>query len=127
MKYVLYIDYTYDGGKKLQKESGIEYIQMDAKTIEEAIEEADALWLELNENKLDAYNVYLMRIMVKDGKITCNHGKYTEPYRGVMCKRLCGWLRNTKQNGENNHVVNKCWNKTDKDHVWFDLDISNRY
>lgn len=127
MKYVLYIDYTYDGKRKLKKSDGVEYIQMAAKTIEEAIEEADGLWLQLNENKLDTYNVYLMRIMVKDGRTTCDHGIYTEPYRGTMCKRLCGWQRNTRQNGENNHVVNKRWGKTDKDNVWFDLDISSWY
>ena len=55
MKYILYIDYSAS-----YKPMTSEYLKLDAKTLSDAILEADAQY---NPNTM-----YLMRIMVKDGK-----------------------------------------------------------
>ena len=56
MKYILYIDYSASS-----KPMTSEYRKLEAKTLSDAILEADAQY---NPNTM-----YLMRIMVKDGKV----------------------------------------------------------
>ena len=56
MKYILYIDYSAS-----YKPMTSEYRKLEAKTLSDAILEADAQY---NQNTM-----YLMRIMVKDGKV----------------------------------------------------------
>ena len=93
MKFVLYIDY-----KAMLTNANNErfsYTAMTAKTLEEAIAEADKLW--------DA-GIYLMRIMKKTSKGNAKYG--VDTYEAVLCRRSYGWHLNNKDNSENHHAVN---------------------
>lgn len=93
MKFVLYIDY-----KAEYKPMYCEYKTMNAKTLEDAIEEADKAWNE---------NVYLARIMKKEGKTERKDGCSVEKFNAVLCRRSFGWHRNTRENGESAHSANR--------------------
>ena len=127
MKYLLYLDYTVEGKERLKRFNGYDYFPLNGKTLEEAIEEADEKWNELNNWMDNTRNIYLMRIMAKSGNIVTPHlaGYKYEPYTAILCKRSCGWHRNIKQNSEEKHVVNKCWETRNKDSVWYELDTSD--
>lgn len=94
MKYLLYIDYQ--TGEKKQ----LEYIPMNAASLEEAIIEADAAW---NPDRM-----YLIRIMkqtekpMKDPDAT---GWKVSTYEAIICRRSSGWHQNTRENSEGFHAV----------------------
>jgi len=106
MKYVLYIDYC--AGSKKQ----FEYMDLPAKTIEEAIEKAEeTIWAHERKNG----EVYLARILKRTGTMPCVHEfeKKYETFAGVMCKRTV-WHRNTAENGERDHRIIRVTYKRDK-------------
>lgn len=107
MKYTLYIDYK-KGGK-------YEYISMNAKTLEDAIEEADKVWNE------KAETIYLARIMNKVGKIeTPERGIKQETYEAYICRRSNGWHRNIIENSENYHAAHKTWFAKNQNDAWYE-------
>ena len=97
MKYILYIDYC-AGSKK-----EFEYRDLQAKSIEEAIEEA-----EKNILKAGAIGeVYLARIMKRyDTAIDKEFGVKDEFFTAVMCKRTI-WRRNIPENSETEQKVKR--------------------
>lgn len=81
MKYVLYIDY-----KASYKPMSWEYKPLEAKTVEDAIIEADQI------HNLDT--MYLIRIMKKVGKVDKTEGKAkTQEYKSFLEKRSTKWAR----------------------------------
>lgn len=106
MKYVLYIDYC--AGAKKQ----FEYMDLPAKTIEEAIEKAEeTIWAHERKNG----EVYLARILKRTGTIPCvtDPCEKWETFSGHMCKRTV-WHRNTAENGEREHNIIRVTYKKDK-------------
>ena len=97
MKYVLYIDYC-AGAKK-----EIEYRDLLAKNIEEAIEEAEKEIL-----KAGIFGeIYLARIMKRyDFCVDKELGVREEYFAAIMCKRKI-WRRNIPENGENEQRVRR--------------------
>ena len=97
MKYVLYIDYC-AGAKK-----DIEYRDLLAKNIEEAIEEAEKEIL-----KAGIFGeIYLARIMKRYNSRTHKElGIKEEDFEAIMCKRTI-WRRNIPENGENEQRVRR--------------------
>ena len=80
MKYILYIDY-----KTEYKPLTSEYRKLNAKTIDEAIIEADAIHSEKA--------MYLIKIMEKDGKMEqVEKGIKAQKYTAIMEKRT-KWKR----------------------------------
>ncbi len=96
MKYALYIDY------KVNSSKAYEYRTMNAKTLEEAIEEAD---------NINYDNIYLMRIMKQIGKSVKVNDWREMLFEAIMCKRSNGWHRNTEINCENRHVAIRSYTK----------------
>lgn len=89
MKYVLYIDYRAD-----YKPLTYEYKGLEAKTLTDAIIEADALY--------NPDTMYLMRIMVKDGKAEkIESDVKCTPYRAEYERRT----RWTKYDSDYEHIV----------------------
>lgn len=89
MKYVLYIDY-----RASYKPMYSEYRPMNAKTIAEAIIEADAIH--------DPETMYLIRIMEKTGKVEkVEGGVKVQAYKAFMEKRSTKWAAQ-----EHPHSVN---------------------
>lgn len=79
MKYVLYIDY-----RASYKPMYSEYRPMNAKTIAEAIIEADAVH--------DSETMYLIRIMEKNGKVEKVESDIkAQSYEAIMEKRSTKW------------------------------------
>lgn len=79
MKYVLYIDY-----RASYKPMCSEYCPMNAKTMAEAIIEADAAH--------DSNTMYLIRIMEKTGKAEkVGGGVKAQSYKAIMEKRSTKW------------------------------------
>ena len=79
MKYVLYIDY-----RASYKPMYSEYRPMEAKTLAEAIVEADAIH--------NFETMYLIRIMEKDGKVEkVGGGIKAQTYTTIMEKRSTKW------------------------------------
>ena len=111
MKYTLYIDYKASVASWKDTNS-YKYISMDAKNLEEAIAEADSLWND---------SIYLMRIMKKEGKIGRADGAKFETYKAILCRRSYGWHRNTEENSESIHVVNKYWLVDNKAITWYEI------
>ena len=112
MKFVLYIDYNY-GTSCIP----YQYRDLKAKSLEEAIEEADKIWYSEREK------IYLIRIMKKTGNdvIESEFGKYrSDLYEAILCKRTT-WHRNIEKNGENKHVVTKNWFLDYPDNPWWEL------
>lgn len=79
MKYVLYIDY-----RTSYKPMTSEYRPMEAKTMTEAVIEADATH--------DPSTMYLIRIMEKNGKaVKVEGGVKAQAYTTIMEKRSTKW------------------------------------
>ena len=96
MKYILYIDYKATSGKIY------EYKEMTAKTLIEAIGEADKIY--------NPETVYLMKILEKSGKVEKENGYKVQLYKAIMCKRY-DWHLNNDENGEAEHNARRCYNK----------------
>lgn len=107
MKFVIYVDY--------KANPRYDYTAIEAADLEEAIEIADKMW--------DSDTMYLMRIMKKVSKvITPYHADYKfETYEAILCKRNSGWHRNTAENSEGEHKVNKNWSTKYKDEIWYEI------
>ncbi len=106
MKFVLYIDYCAGSAKSY------EYMDLPAKTIEEAIEKAeDIIWMHSREKG----EIYLARILKRTGTMPCRHAfeKKYETFSGHMCKRNV-WHRNTAENHEREHKIVRVTYKKDK-------------
>lgn len=100
MKYVLYID------NRASAHPSIEYRPLDAKSIAEAVVEADAIH--------DLDTMYLIRIMEKNGKIEKVESDITaQSYKAILEKRSLKWVFM-----ESNHTV-KHFKARFVD--WFDL------
>lgn len=95
MKFALYIDY---------KKNGLDYRVMEAKTLEEAIEEAEKLW--------NSEEHFLMRIMKKVGKIEKEDDFKVETFKAVLCKRSHGWHLNNEENSESEHFAKRYYTNT---------------
>ena len=108
MKFIVYFD------NKAGHKNPYGYEEIEAKTLEEAIEAADKMW---NEDR------YLMRIMKKVGKIEKPyHAGYAfETYEAILCRRSYGWHRNTIENSESEHRANKCWLTSNRNEIWFEI------
>lgn len=79
MKYVLYIDY-----RASYKPMYSEYRPMNAKTMAEAVIEADATH--------DSETMYLIQIMEKTGKVKkVGGGVRAQTYKAIMEKRSTKW------------------------------------
>ena len=105
MKFVLYIDYLTGCTAGWSDPNGYKYIDMKAKSLEEAVEEADKIWYSERDK------IYLVRIMKKTGNdvVESEFGKYrSDLYEAILCKRTV-WHRNTEKNGERKHAVTKNW------------------
>lgn len=101
MKYVLYIDY-----RASYKPMYCEYHPMNAKTIAEAIIEADAIH--------DPETMYLIQIMEKTGKVEkVGGGVKVQAYKAFMEKRSTKWAAR-----EQPHSVNYF---TAKFADWFEI------
>lgn len=101
MKYVLYIDY-----RASYKPMYSEYRPMNAKTIAEAIIEADAVH--------DSETMYLIRIMEKNGKVEKVESDIkAQAYKAIMEKRSTKWTAE-----EQDHSVKHF---TAKFGDWFDI------
>lgn len=87
MKYVLYIDYRTN-----YKPLASEYRKLEAKTLSDAILEADAQY--------DQDTIYLMRIMVKAGKVEKVESNIKRTTYRAKLERRTRW---TETNAE--HVV----------------------
>ena len=96
MKFLIYTDYKANEGPVC----GYSYEPIEAKDILEAIEIADRKF---------SNRVYLMQIMQKVGKIEKDEIVRIETYKAVLCRRSFGWHRNTKENSETEHIVEKNW------------------
>lgn len=93
--FAIYFDYMTEAKKSY------EYIDMQAKDLEEAIEEAD-LMIAKNDQP-----IYLTRIMKKTGKTVRKDGVASSDYTAILCKRSHGWHRNIEKNGENEHIATR--------------------
>ena len=93
-KYVLYIDYLTEMLPKT-----IEYKELEAKTIMQAIEEADELH--------DSESMYLVRIMIKQGK------QYTQTIEGN------GWTEKQKVQNYTPIMEKRChWHEYKENNIW---------
>lgn len=95
MKYLLYIDYVSADPRVM------EYRNMEASNLLDAIEEADKAWDELDGS------VYLMRIMEATSKIYKKEYGYGQKFKAVLCRRSFGWHLNTHKNSESYHIVER--------------------
>ncbi len=97
-KYELYIDRKAGTNGKAE----IEYIELEGKTILEAMAEADKIW------EADG-NIYLARIMERFGKteresVADSTWKYSY-FKAVLARRSFGWHINDSEHGENEHIA----------------------
>ena len=104
MKYTLSIDY------KAATNKGLEYITMESKNELEAIAEADSKWNE---------EIYMMRIMKKDGNVERKNGWKITKYTAILARRSHGWHLNNNENSEASHSVIHYIPKNPK-HAWFE-------
>lgn len=105
-RFVIYRDFKANEGSAC----GYSYETIEAADILEAIEIADRAF---------SKRIYLMRIMKKVGKIekdTCGWKK--ETYEAVLCRRSYGWHKNTAENAEGKHIVERHFTK---DIEYFDM------
>lgn len=85
MKFVLYVDF-----KASYKPMTIDYFPMEAKTIEDAIIEADA--------KHDPAIMYLIRIMRKSGRVEkVERDVKAQAFEAIMEKRSSKWRKYESQ------------------------------
>ena len=98
-KFVVYVDY-----KSYYRKYGFkfEYVPLNAKSIIEAIAEADMMWNE---------KIYRIRIMKKFGKIGKEGDYKTQKYKAILCRRSYGWYPNTEEYYEHEHFVERYYNK----------------
>lgn len=110
MKFIIYSDYRAD-----YKPMSVDYTEINAKTLEEAITVADQMW--------DAKKHYLMRIMKKTGKVITPYkaGYKFEEYTAILTRRSHGWHINNEENCEQEHKVNKNWLTANKNEVWYEV------
>ena len=81
MKFVLYVDYRCE-----YKPMTAEYFPMEAKTIEDAIIEADA--------KHNSDTMYLIRIMTKTGRVEkVERDVKAQAFDAIMEKRSTKWVK----------------------------------
>ena len=105
MKFTLCIDY------KAANKKGLEYMELNATTLEDAISEADDKWND---------DIYLMKIMKKVGKTERQNGGWkTEKFEAVLCRRSFGWHLNNRKNSESEHFVRHYIPKIAEYH-WFE-------
>lgn len=98
MKFALYIDY-----KTKNNQSRYEYKVLEAKTLEEAIAEAENEWND---------TIYLAQIMKKVGKIEKVESNIKqETFEAILCKRSNGWHLNDTKNGESKHFAHRVFTK----------------
>lgn len=101
MKYILYIDYS-----AFYKPMTSEYRALNAKTMAEAIIEADAIH--------DPEKMYLIRIMEKSGKIEkVESDVKAQTYTAIMEKRSTKWSA-AETNHSAKHFMSKFGN-------WFEI------
>lgn len=94
-KYILLVDF--------KSSPRLEYKDLYAKDLYDAIEEADTYFGE---------DIYLLKICEKYSKTVRNEGAKTTNYRAILCKRsVSGWHINNSENGEN-HVMIRRWDFT---------------
>ena len=93
-KYIVIIDY------KASYKSGFDFVEMNAKNIIDAMEEA---------NEIDMENVYMISIAEKEGKMVKDNECKKVNYRVKLDKR------------------SSRWNKTDYNTVWQKVEVKNRY
>lgn len=113
-KFLIYKDYK--AGAAVYP--GYSYTPIEAENLEEAIEIADQMWRE------EGDDLYLMRIMKKAGAIVTPYkaGFKYETYEAILCRRSFGWHRNTIENSEGEHLVNKCWLTKDRNDIWYEIE-----
>ena len=94
MKFVLYRDFTAGHADSYA------YDVMEAKTLEDAIEEADRIW------RREENTLYLIRIMRTESRSWKEEGWRVQNIRAILCKRSAkgGWHKNTEANSEGEHV-----------------------
>ena len=109
MKYVIYLDYLAG-----TKNPGWEYVKTAAKDVCEAIELSEGIWRNHDD-------LYLIRVMEKDGANYKIDGMTVTTYKAIMCKRSDrgGWHRNIEKNFENHHVAG--WFRCKSGADWFDV------
>ena len=95
MKYILYTDYCAGQNKQY------EYRELSAKTLLEAIGEADKI------RKSDPLEIYLTRIMEYHSTEKEEGCSKKEIYRAVLCERSHGWHLNDIMNSESDHYAAK--------------------
>lgn len=90
---------------------------MWAKTIEEAIEEADLIY---NDEEM-----YLIRIMRKVSSKPYSENNITHTkFMAILCKRSAkrGWHLNNESNLEETHIIERCVNnKSSNDEHWYEF------
>lgn len=108
MKFVIYVDY-----QTSYKPNEFLYKEIEAKTLEEAIETADKMW--------NPSWHYLMNIMKKSSKVIKGDGFKYEEFTAIMTKRSTNWHRTTEKNGEQEHKVNHNWLSNNKSLDWWSI------
>ena len=84
-KYIAIVDFKSATGK------GFGHVELDAKTVLEAMDEAA---------KLKDDNVYLIKIAEKSGKTEKREGAKRTKYSEILCYRSHGWHPCTNENSE---------------------------
>lgn len=96
MKYVIYIDYSAN-----YKPMTAEYRPLVAKTIEEAVIEADTIH--------NPDTMYLIRIMKKNGKVEkVGGGVKAQTYTAIMEKRSTRWAAEEIEHSVRHYVSKFC-------------------
>ena len=111
MKFIIYIDY-----RTYHKAVDVDYIEINSKTLEEAIVVADQMW--------DAEKHYIIKIMKKTSKVITPYkaGYKFEEYTAILARRITGgWHLINEENSEQEHKVNKNWLTTNKNKVWYEV------
>ena len=93
MKYIIYIDYSAS-----YKSMTAEYRPLSAKTIEEAVMEADAIH--------NPDTMYLVRIMKKVGKVLkVESDVKAQTYTAIMEKRSTKWRRLDREHNAKHYIT----------------------
>lgn len=88
-KYIAVVDF------KASVKSGFEHVELNAKTVLEAMDEAF---------KLKTEEVYLVKIAEKVGKTEKREGAKRTNYKEILCCRSNGWHPCTEENSESSSV-----------------------
>lgn len=100
-KFCMYVDF---------KGEGTEIVELNAKSVCDAMNEAEKLL----ETKND---VYLSRIMQKTGKVTRSNDISYADYHVLLCNRTNGWHVNDAEHGEGDIMMKIAKYKND---VWME-------